>query len=357
MSKPPNEAPNQNAAEPLGLALYRMSIGHYLSRALDLAARLQIADHLKDGPRSPRDLAAATATDAPSLARVMRLLASAGVFEERENGDFALTPLGELLRSGVPGSMRASIMLFSGIGIQDAWRELEYCVRTGNPAFKRTAPNGDAFSAIARNPDQAKIFDEAMATFAPMTSAAIAAAYDFSRFETLADVGGGNGALLIGILKANPKLRGIVFDRSGPIEQARAKIAAARLDSRCRAVAGDFFESVPEGADAYILKHVIHDWDHAHAIRILRNCGRAMPPHATLLIAEGVYPPRIDQSDLSRGAAANDVNMLVSTGGRQRSESEFRLLYSEGGFRLTRIITTPARLCVIEGMKQEGAAQ
>ena len=177
-----------------------------------------------------------------------------------------------------------------------------------------------------------------------MTAVAVAASYDFSSFRTLVDVGGGNGALLIGILSANPNLSGIVFDLPHAAEKARAKIA----DARCEAIGGDFFKEVPSGTDAYIIKHVIHDWNDDRATAILRNIHRAMPPHGKLLIAEGIYPPRVDQSDIARGAAANDVNMLVCTGGRQRSEAEFRSLLTGAGFKLTRIIPTPA-LSVIEG--------
>ena len=342
---------SQNArtiAEPAGLALYRIGIGHYFSRALALAAKLGVADLMKDGPRHYDDLAKATNSHGPSLNRVMRLLASVGVFEEREDSNFALTPLGSLLCTDVPGSMRSSVLLFAGIGIQDAWKELEYCVQTGEPAFRKDSPSATPFTAIAQNPEMAKVFDEAMASFSQMTAIAIAGSYDFSSFRTLLDVGGGNGALLIGILNGNPNLSGIVFDLPHAAEKARAKIADAELQSRCQAIGGDFFKEVPSGADAYIIKHVIHDWNDDRATAILRNIHRAMPPHGKLLIAEGVYPPRIDQSDISRGAAANDVNMLVSTGGRQRSEAEFRSLQAAAGFKLTRIIPTPARLSIIE---------
>jgi len=149
-------------------------------------------------------------------------------------------------------------------------------------------------------------------------------------------------------LKAYPNLHGIVFDLPRAAEKARAKISEAGLQTRCEAIGGDFFKEVPAGADAYIIKHVIHDWNDDRAAAILRNIHRAMSPHGKLLIAEGVYPPRIDQSDMARGAAANDVNMLVCTGGRQRSEAEFRSLQAGAGFKPTRIIPTPARLSVIE---------
>ena len=191
-----------------------------MSRALHLAAHLGLADQLAAGPRSADDLAAATGTHAPSLKRVLRLLASAaGIVAEQEDGRFALEPLGELLREDVPGSMRAMVMLFTGIRIQDSWRDLEWCVRTGEPAFRRTDPDADPFTQMASDPEAAAIFDKAMATFAPLTAAAVAAAYDFSAFGTIADVGGGNGALLSGILTANPQLRGM---RLRPAARGRA---------------------------------------------------------------------------------------------------------------------------------------
>jgi hypothetical protein len=314
-----------------------------------VAAKLRLADHLAAGPRDAAALAECTQTQGPSLNRLLRLLASVGIFVEQADGKFALTPLAEMLRSDVPGSMRDSVLLFTGIGIQDAWKELEYCVRTGEPAFRRNDPDGDPFSALAKDPEAAAAFDKAMATFAPYTSAAVAAAYDFSALGTLADVGGGNGAIMIGILKAYPQLRGIVFDLPQVAERAKQQLEDVGLSDRCQAVAGSFFEEVVPGADAYLLKHVIHDWNDEKATAILRNCRAAMSAEAKLLIVEGVYPPRIDQSLESRGAAANDVNMLVSTGGRQRTEGEFRQLFAAAGFRLTRIVPTTARVSVIEG--------
>jgi orsellinic acid C2-O-methyltransferase len=339
----------ETGGQPPGLALYQMSIGHYLSRALALAATLGIADLLADGPRDHHDLARACAADAPSLRRVLRLLASRGVFEEQADGQFATTPLGELLRADVPGSMHASVLLFAGVPIQDSWKELEYCVRTGQPAFRRTDPDADPFTEMAKDPARAALFDRAMAAFAPQTAAAVAHAYDFSTFGAVTDVGGGNGSLLIGILRANPALRGTVFDQPHVAERARAQVEHAGLADRCEIVGGSFFERVPPGADAYMLKHVIHDWDDARAGAILGRCRDAMGADGTLLIVEGVYPESIDRSLESAGAAANDVNMLVCTGGRQRSEEEFRTLLGAAGFRLSRVVPTLARVGIIEG--------
>jgi hypothetical protein len=313
-------------------------------------AKLGVADLLKDGPRPSNELATATKTHAPSLARVMRLLASVGVVTEDETGNFALTPVGACLRTGIPESARAMTMLFAGNRVTEAWKDLEYCVRTGEPAYRQRGVT-DPFLDPLRTSEEQASFDEAMADFTRHVAVAVASAFDFTPFRTLVDVGGGNGALMIGILGKNPGLRGIVFDQPAAAERAKAQIAQYGLSGRCQAVGGDFFKEVPAGGDAYMLKHVIHDWDDDRAAAILRNCHRAMGAQGKLLIAEGVYPPRIGPSAESWGAAANDVNMLVNTGGRQRSEIEFRSLYETAGFKLTRIVPTMARVSVIEGVR------
>jgi hypothetical protein len=339
---------DEPAQLPPQAVLYRMAIGHYVSRALALVAKLGIADLLSAGPQDVDGLAAATETHAGALRRVLRLLVSVGVFSEDEDGKFALTPLGDCMRADAPQSARPMVLLFAGVRIQDSWKDLEYCVRTGQPAYRKRGA-ADAFAEIAQSPEDAANFDAAMASGTRMTAIAVAASYDFSSVRTIVDVGGGNGALLVGILSAHPDLQGIVFDQPQVAERASKELAAAGLADRCRAVGGDFFEEVPSGGDAYLLKHVIHDWDDERAITILRNCHRAMRPDAKLVIIEGVYPERIDQSIESRGAAANDVNMLVSTGGRQRSEAQFRSLYERAGLELRRIIPA-GMVSMIEGV-------
>jgi len=325
-----------------------MVTGYYISRAIYVAATLGIADLLAHGPQPSSTLAKATGTHAESLTRVLRLLASVGVFTEQDDRCFALTPLGECLRTGVPGSMRSAALLFAGI-TQEAWRDLLYSVRTGEPAFHHVF-GMDSFSYMAQHPEEAANFDEAMADFTKGIAIAVAATYDFSQFGTIVDVGGGNGMFLEAVLKAHPTLRGVLFDMPHVAERAQQRIEAVGLAERCKAVGGDFFLEVPSGGEAYILKHVIHDWGDARAVTILKNCHRAMGPQGKLLIVEGVYPSHIDQSDASRGAASNDVNMLVCTGGRQRSEAEFRSLYGAAGFTLTRIVPIQARSSVIEGI-------
>jgi orsellinic acid C2-O-methyltransferase len=332
---------------PPPFALFRMITGFYVSRAIHVAAKLGIADLVGDGARGADELAQATRTHAPSLKRVLRLLASAGLFTDEADGRFALTPVGACLRSGVPGSMRAAALLFGGI-TQQAWGDLLYSVETGEPAFRRVF-GLEPFAYMAQHPDEAANFDAAMADFTKHIAAAVAAAYDFSPFRRIVDVGGGNGTLLAGILKANPTLSGVLFDLPEVAGRASASLRELGLADRCETVGGDFFKEVPGGADAYLLKHVIHDWNDERAAAILRNCRRAIDGTAKLLIVEGVYPARVDQSDESRGAAANDVNMLVCTGGRQRSEAEFRSLYAAAGFRLTRIVPTQTPVRIIEG--------
>jgi hypothetical protein len=337
-------------ALPPSHALFQMATGHFVPRALALAAKLGLADLLKDGPRGARDLATATQTHASSLARVMRLLASAGVFAELPDGTFALTPLGEPLRADVPGSARALVLLLAGVELQDCWKDLEYCVRTGDPMFRRAAPGADSSYALATaSPDQTAQFDQAMATFAPWTAAAVTAAIDFSVFGKVVDVGGGNGALLTGILKACPNLAGVVFDQAHTAARARERIAAAGLADRCEVVAGSFFDAVPRGADAYLISNVLADWNDERAAAILRNCRAAMPRHGRVLILEEIYPERVAPSDACRGVAAIDVLMLVCTGGRQRSAEEFRGLLAASGFRLSRVVPTAAGVSVVQG--------
>ncbi len=333
---------------PPPFALFRMITGYYVARAIHVAARLGIADLLADGPRRHDELAEATGTHAPSLNRVLRLLAANGVLTEEEGGRFSLTPIGASLRSRVPGSMRAAALLFGGI-TQQAWGDLLHSVETGEPAFRRVF-GLEPFDYMAEHPDEAANFDAAMADFTKHIAVAVAAAYDFSPFRRIVDVGGGNGALLAGILHANPTLTGVLFDLPQVAERAAAVLRDLGLADRCEIVGGDVFKEVPGGGDAYLLKHVIHDWNDDRAAAILKSCRRAMGAEAWLLIVEGVYPLRIDQSDESRGAAANDVNMLVCTGGRQRSEAEFRSLYEAAGLRLTRIVPTQMGVKVIEGV-------
>ncbi len=341
--------PGGSSALPPPFALYRMITGFYVSRAIHVFAHLGLADALSSGPLGAEELAKTSGTHAASLRRLLRLLVTANILNEDDDGRFALTPIGTCLRVDVPGSMHAAALLFGGI-TQRAWGDLLYSVKTGNSAFPQVFGQ-DSFSYFAEHPDEAANFDAAMGQFTAGIAAAVAAAYDFSQLRHVIDVGGGNGALLAGILQAYPSLKATLYDLPQVVERARSRLAEFGIAGRCDAEGGDFFAEVPRGADAYLLKHVIHDWDDERAAAILRNCRKAMTPAAKLLIIEGVYPSRIDQSEASRGAAANDLNMLVCTGGRQRSEAEFRSLYAAAGLRLSRLVPTSVPFAtIIEGV-------
>jgi SAM-dependent methyltransferase len=327
-------------------ALYQLVTGHYISRAVYVAAKLRIADRLGDGPQHYTELAKATGAHAPSLYRLMLLLASAGVFAEKESGCFGLTPIGEYLRTDIPGSRRAQALLLAGPAQQRSWSRLLDIVQTGE------IPSGkSAFQFLAKNPEEAAIFNEGMTAGSTETAAAVTAAYDYSQFRTIVEVGGGHGALLAAILTANPALRGVLFDLPHVIEGAKKQIEAAGLPERCELVAGDFFDEVPGGGDAYILKSVIHDWDDTHSVAILKNIHRAMAGQGRLLLVEMTFPARVNQTPRSQMIAGSDVNMLVNVGGRERTEAEFGALLDAAGFRLTSVIPTGGLWSVVEGVR------
>lgn len=328
---------------PPSTLLYRLATAHYVSHALYTAARLGVADHLRDGPRTAEELAAATHTHAPSLRRVLRLLVTEGVFVEREDGRFSSTSLGDAL-----AGFGDAAQLFAGPSAWKPWGDLLETVRTGEQAFERVFQQ-EVFEYFADRPEEAAAFDRAMASFTRRASEAVAQGYDFGDVERVIDIGGGEGALLTGILRAHPHLTGAVFDLPRVGERARAHIARAELQERYTFVGGDFFEAVPGGYDAYLVKHVIHDWDDERAIAILKRIREAIGDDGKLLLVEGLYPERADTSFTSVGAARNDCNMMVVTGGRQRSEDELRQLYDAAGFRLARVLPTTAGVSIVEG--------
>jgi len=236
---------------PPPFVLFRMISGFYVSRAIYVMVRLGIADHLSEGALDAEELAKRSKTHAPSLKRVLRLLVTAGVLTEDDNARFALTPIGDCLRAGVPGSMRAAALLFGGI-TERAWSELLFSVETGEPAFRRVFGQ-DSFAYLADHPEEAANFDAAMSTFTAPIATVVAASYDFSAVRHVVDVGGGNGALLVGILKPHPLLKGTLFDLPDVVERARPGLRELGLADRCEAVGGDFFAQVPHGADTYLL--------------------------------------------------------------------------------------------------------
>ena len=321
-------------------------VGKWLSQAVCVAAELGIADLLKDGPRSSADIAAATGASEDGVYRLLRALGCVGLFTESDGRRFALAERGTPLRSDIPGSVRG-FARFVGHEINGRpGGDLVLSVKTGNPSFDHVF-GAPVFDYMATRPEVAAIMNEAMTSLSRAEVHAVVSAYDFRGIQTLVDVGGGHGLLLAEVLKANPALRGILFELPHAIDGARALLQKAGVGDRCDVLSGDFFTAVPEGGDAYVMKRVIHDWDDEHSIRILRNCRQAMRPGRRLLVVEVV----IGSANESHFARLLDLEMLVITqGGRERTEAEFRKLYEAAGFRLAQVMATGAPVSIVEGV-------
>lgn len=317
------------------------AIDFITTRVLFLVAELGVADHLGDGPRSVEELAAATGTHSPVLARLLRALVSAGVLAQPQPGMFALTDLGACLRSDHPASLRAVMRIFDGplgAGIV----RLDHTARTGRPASEAALGMG-FFDYLLAHPEQGAVFNEAMTELRQLFVPAVLAAYDFSDISTLVDVGGGHGFFLTRVMEANPGMKGIVFDLPEVAQGAAAALETAGFSGRSEVVAGSFFEAVPPGGDAYLLSWIIHDWEEELALSILRTCRTAMGPEARLLLVEAVLPEEGEEPF----ARALDVAMLL-LGGQERTEAEYADLLARAGFELTRVVPTEAPLSVIE---------
>jgi ubiquinone/menaquinone biosynthesis C-methylase UbiE len=326
--------------------LDQMITGYWISQAVYAAAKFAIADHLQDGPKTVAELASATSTNSDALYRLLRALASVGIFAEGDSRRFSLTPLAEPLRSDVAGSKRA-LALMSGDEQFRTWAEVDYSIRTGKVAFDKVFGK-PVFDYLGEHPDKARIFDAAMVGIHGRESNAVLDAYDFSAFGVVADIGGGNGSQITEILKKHGRMRGVLFDLPHVIERANERIQASGLRDRCKLVAGSFFDAVPEGADAYVLRHIIHDWDEEKCLTILRNCHRAMRPADKLLVIESVIPPG---NEPFHGKFL-DLVMLLIPGGKERSEAEYRALFGRAGFELTRIVPTGTEISIVEGKKR-----
>jgi len=323
--------------------LMRMGTDYWVSQMISVAARLGIADLVKDGAKTSADLARLTGTHPRSLHRLLRGLASVGIFAEDSQTRFVLTPLADYLRSDVPGSMRSAAIM-TGEQHFRAWGDLMHCIRTGRTGFEQVYGK-PIFDWLSEHPEEARTFDEAMVGVHGAETGAMLDAYDFSSFGTLIDIGGGNASVLTAVLQRYPELRGILFDLPHVVERAKGNLRAAGLEQRCTTVGGSFFESVPGGADAYLMRHIIHDWDDDQSLTILRNCRKAMTPKARFLLVESVIPPGNDPSF----AKLLDLNMLVVPGGLERTETEYRELFQAAGFRLARIVPTRMEISIIEG--------
>lgn len=339
------DAPSAALQVPPHAQVIQMATAYWVSRAVYAAARLGIADLLKDEPRAAEDLATATGTHALALRRVLRALASVGLFRTDEQGRFSLTPLGAALRSDASGAARSTVIALAGEWFWAAWGEVLHAVRTGETGVQK-ALGLTEYQYLAQNPEQASHFNAAMIGFHGGEPAAIVEAYDFSGFRRVVDVGGGSGNLLATILAANPNLQGVLLDRPQVVPDAERNLSAAGVAGRCQVVGGDFLEAVPEGGHGYIVSHCIHNWDEASCVRILANCRRAMQQAGRLLVIEAVVRPG-DEPD---PAKILDLAMLLVPGGQERSQDEYRILLEEAGFRMTRVVPTRTSASIIEAI-------
>jgi hypothetical protein len=317
--------------------------GFWVARALTTAAKLGIADVLASGPKTVEQLATATKAHAPSLYRLLRALASVGVFRERAPGEFESTPLGDTLRSNVPGSMRYTFITGIGEEHYDAWAGITHSVRTGETAFDHILQM-PIWKFYQEHEENGRSFNQFMTDLTSVVDPAVLEAYDFGQFKHVIDVGGGHGRLLAEILRKHPALRGTVFDQPDVVQGARTAMARANLGSRCDCVGGDFFESVPAGGDGYMMKFIIHDWDDQRSIRILKNIRKVIAPKGKLLLVECTLSEANDQPF----GKFMDLNMLVMTGGRERTGKEYTDLLRAGGFELTRVVPTESVFSIVE---------
>lgn len=327
--------------------MMQMAMGFVVSQAISVASKLYIADHLKGGAKSVAELAELTGTHEPSLYRLMRGLASAGIFQKDEDGRFSNSVLSEFLRSDHPESMRAASHMICD---HEHWRShgnMLQSVKTGEIAFNYTF-GSPIFPYFAQNPEPAKIFDDAMTSFSYSIVNAIVGSYDFSEARTIADIGGGHGILLATILKANPEAKGILFDQPQVVENADKVLESIGVSERVEKTSGDFFSAIPVEADIYLMKFIIHDWNDEQSITILENLAKSAKPGSKVLLFETVVEEDDNVPSMSK---VMDLNMLVMTGGKERTEKEYAELLEKTGFRLNKIYPTHSPLQIVEAVK------
>jgi hypothetical protein len=323
--------------------LRKLIMGFRITQLIHVAAKLGLADHLVLKPQTAAELAPLVGAEPGPLYRLLRALASIGVFTESAGGIFEMTPMADLLRSDRPGSLRSTAILYGDEVVWDAYGRLSHAVASGMPAFDHLY--GQPFyEYLGQHPATAALFHEAMTGFSEQEAAAILAAWDFPAIRMIVDVGGGQGALMAALLRAHPQLQAVIFDRSPPGDDAGRLFADPAIRARARFVQGDFFAAVPEGADLYVLKSIIHNWNDPAAIAILRTCRAAMPPRGRLLLAERVVPLGNEPAE----AKLFDINMLITAGGQERTEAEYASLFQAAGLEMKRVISTGSPLSLVE---------
>ena len=324
--------------------LVQMATAHWVSHIVYVAAKLSLADHLAKGPKSADELAAATNAHAPSLSRLLRTLAHLGLVKEHGT-QFALTPLGEALKAGAPGAARSAILTLASPWITGGWERLLESVQTGRPGLEK-ALGMPIFDWLAQHPEEASLFSETMVSFHGAEPAAVAAAYDFSSTKTIVDVGGATGNLLAAVLDRYPRSQGILYDLPHVVRDAPKLVQGRGLADRVTIVSGSFFERIPEGGDAYLLSHIVHDWTEEQCLTILGHCRRVMQPTARVLIIEMVLPA----ANVPHPGKMLDMMMLVGPGGQERTEPEYAALLDKAGLRLTKVVPTDSAVSVVEAM-------
>ena len=320
---------------------FQLMTGHIVASAVNISARLGLSDRLAAGPRSADDLARELGVSPDALYRLLRALASVGMFEEQTSRVFALAPVGAAL---CEGPMRWMALWIAGEFNFRVYANAMHSVKTGESAVPMTTGGDGPFEYFAKNPDLSKIFNDAMTGFSSVVVPAVLDVYDFSGINTLVDVAGGHGGLLTAILKKYPAMKGIVMDLDHVVAGAGPAIDAQGLSGRCTAATGDFFTAVPGGGDAYIMKHIIHDWYDDKASLILGNIRKVLPKDGRVILVESVIPAS-NEPGLGK---IIDLEMLVMPGGKERTEQEFRELFEASGFTLTRVVPTQSPLSVIE---------
>ena len=337
----------QHSQHHLRDVLREQIMGFRTTQMIHVAAKLGLADLLAAGPRPVADLAIAAGAEPQALHRLLRALASLGIFAEDEAGDFVLTPQAELLRSDVQGLLRDIALLYGEDWLWQSYGTMTHSVRTGAPAFAKV--HGQPFYGyLHSHPRAAARFNAAMTGFSSHETEAILEAYDFSRVRSVADIGGGHGALLAALLRAHPQMTGTLFDLPSVVAGASPALDEMGIAERACVRAGDFFDEAPAGADLYVMKSVLHNWDDTDAARILATCRAAMAPEARLLVIERVVP----EGNAPSEAKLFDINMLTVAGGRERTEAEYRRLFGEAGLALARIAGTRSPLSVIVATKR-----
>lgn len=341
------EVPNKengHSQSSITSSLRELIMGFRATQIISVAAKLNLAEYLKNGPKTAEQLSEIIHTNPRGLHRLLRALTSLGIFEETKDGSFCTTPSAELLRDDTPGSLRSLAVLYGEEWLWQAYSELSYSVESGSPAFD-FVHGQSLYVYLQQHPIAGAIFQKAMSDYSNSEASAIIQAYNFSTARMIIDIGGGHGAFLSAVLKANPNLSGTVFDLPSVIEKSITDLPSASKDLRISYFPGDFFNCVPAGGDTYMLKSVLHNWDNTACIEILKNCGKVMTQQDRILVLERVILSGNEKSE----AKLFDINMLVVTGGQERTKEEYKKLFNAAGFTLTRIIPTQSPVSIIEG--------